>query len=393
MALRIYTGARGERFVCDDTRGFGDQVAFISHAADAPVVSCAREQAAEPLLARIGKRSQRELYKCAQAKINTGACPPACDGNCNPANPPGASTHERRNDGAAYTWWPRLFRLPAWARGIDVQRDRVAAFCNEARGQGFTVTLTYPGSPSESQHVNFRREPKISLWKVRPWRPGMGGARGREIRRVLTTILDPQTRQPYLRRGVAIEQALRAFQRDHHQKQDAIVGVHTIRALRAVKRRSPHLTSQGGIQRIRGFEGVRLEPYNDPAGHATIGVGHLIHAGPVTQADRDHYRGFTIADADKLLMRDLVRFEAPVRAAAPWATQPQFDSLVSATFNLGPGVLEQGRSLGDALRSPARGRNRRVVDALLEYVKDRPGGDILPGLIRRRQAEAESFLT
>ena len=30
---------------------------------------------------------------------------------------------------------------------------------------------------------------------------------------------------------------------------------------------------------ITQFEGVRRELYNDPAGHCTIGVGHLVHTG------------------------------------------------------------------------------------------------------------------
>ena len=57
MGLRIYTGARGSQFVCDDDGGFGDTVAAISKRADAPITSCAREKAAEPFLRQLGKMS------------------------------------------------------------------------------------------------------------------------------------------------------------------------------------------------------------------------------------------------------------------------------------------------------------------------------------------------
>lgn len=383
MALVIYTGARGSRFVCDTNGGFGDAVSYISIAADAPIISCAREQAAEPLLRRLGKMSQRELYQCAQAKKATGACPDSCGGNCNPANPPGQSTHERYNDGVAYAWWPARFRIPVWARGIDVQRDRVAAFCAEARGQGYTVTLTYPGSPNESQHVNFRKAPKISLWKIRPWHPGDGGRRGKEITGILRTILDPQTRRPYLlgSGAAAVELAVKAFQRDHAQKPDGIVGVHTIRALRAVKRRSPHLTSKQGVDMVKVFEGFRATAYRPVKGDPwTIGYGTTagVHEGMTVTRDV----------AEKLLKRDLARFEPAVRAAAPWVTQRQFDALVSAVYNLGPGVLEPGRSLGDALatKDPSK-----VAAALLLY--DQGGVPLhqLEGLRLRREAEARAF--
>lgn len=244
MALRIFTGAQGSRFVCDDGGGFGDAVAAISKRANAPINSCAREAAARPFLRQLGKRDQQDLFDCAQTKKRTGQCPPECDQPCNAANPPGQSTHERFNDGKAYRWWPRFFRLPVWARGIDVQRDRVSAFCEEARREGFIVKLTYPGSAQEAQHVNFRKPPKINLWKFRPLRPGAVGPRVSLVVRHLWRLIDPQTGKPYLdphviprgRMTPEVVAAVKAFQRDHHQRDDGEVGIHTITALRAALR-------------------------------------------------------------------------------------------------------------------------------------------------------------
>jgi GH24 family phage-related lysozyme (muramidase) len=46
-----------------------------------------------------------------------------------------------------------------------------------------------------------------------------------------------------------------------------------------------------GLHLIAGFEGFVDRPYNDSAGNATIGYGHLIHRGPVTLADQNVRRG------------------------------------------------------------------------------------------------------
>jgi len=53
-----------------------------------------------------------------------------------------------------------------------------------------------------------------------------------------------------------------------------------------------HRISSDGLDLICHYEGMRLEPYNCPAGHATIGYGHLLHKGPVTDEDRHKAVGF-----------------------------------------------------------------------------------------------------
>lgn len=104
---------------------------------------------AEALLHRVGKHSQTELYQCWLRRTP----------GCNPANPPGFSTHELRNDGAAYSQWKRGARIPWWAVGIDVDDAHVHAFIRAAARHGWKVAQTYPGSRSEYHHVNFRRPP------------------------------------------------------------------------------------------------------------------------------------------------------------------------------------------------------------------------------------------
>jgi len=244
LALRIFTGAGGSRFVCDDDGGFGDTVAAISIRANAPINSCAREAAAEPFLRELGKMSQIQLYDCYQAFKQSKVCPDHCHGNCRAANKPGQSTHERFNDGKAYMFWPPFVRLPVWARGIDVQIDRVAEFCAEARRAGFTVTLTYPGSAQEAQHVNFRKKPRIDLWSIRPLKEGSSGPRVRLVVRLLWATRDGQTGKPYLDPHVRpngkftgkVAAAVKAFQADYHLPADGVVDIHTIRALQGARR-------------------------------------------------------------------------------------------------------------------------------------------------------------
>lgn len=397
MALKIYTGAGGSKFVCDDTRGFGDEVARMSINAAAPINSVAREEAARPLLKQIGKKDQATLFRCSQN------CTADCGGDCNPANPPGKSTHERRNDGVAYTFWPAFIRLPYWARGIDVSVSRVAAFCAEARRFGYTVTATYPGVASEAQHVNFRKEPKINIWRARPLRKGMKNRRTRKLIKLLKGTLDPQTREPYFSgnpKGVfteGVEKAVRRFQRDHHQKDDGIVGVHTIRALKRVKRNF-RFVSKRGMEFIAEFEGVLPFAYNDPVGHCTVGIGHLRHKGNCTTADFQKFGNkenpkMTRKEVFDLFEQDLQSYERAVRMVMQHVkhpTQNKFDMLVSIIFNVGPGILDEGRSLGNAVRAKTS-QTQKVKAAILLYDKAGSPPKALAGLTRRRKAEAQRY--
>ena len=47
--------------------------------------------------------------------------------------------------------------------------------------------------------------------------------------------------------------------------------------------------SAHGLELIANFEGYEANLYNDAAGHATIGVGHLLHHGPYTTTDRRRF--------------------------------------------------------------------------------------------------------
>lgn len=99
-------------------------------------------------------------------------------------------------------------------------------------------------------------------------------------------------------------------------------------------------TSSAGRALIKSFEGLRLKPYYCSAGKLTIGYGSTgahVRAGMV----------LTPQQADDLLAKDLIRFEAAVLALFPARkegdpaplTQNQFDALVSFAFNVGTASL------------------------------------------------------
>lgn len=135
-------------------------------------------------------------------------------------------------------------------------------------------------------------------------------------------------------------------------------------------------TSDEGIALIKQFEGLRLTAYKPLPSekYYTIGYGH---SGPDVKAGMR----ITILQAEKLLLKDLERFENAVNKIRNDWTQGQFDALVSFAYNTGDKNLQ--KLCED--RTP-----RQIADALLLYNK--AGGKVMAGLSRRRAAERELFM-
>lgn len=145
--------------------------------------------------------------------------------------------------------------------------------------------------------------------------------------------------------------------------------------------------SKAGLELIAGFEGWRAELYNDAVGHCTIGYGHLVHSGPITDADRKgpFGKGITKAKGMELLHQDAQRMVQAVRdTVTVKLTQGQFDALVSFTFNVGAGNLRKSTLLKRV--------NAKDPGAADEFAKwNKAGGKVFAGLTRRRAAEAALF--
>tara|TARA_R100001440_G_scaffold24310_1_gene39627 strand:- start:4969 stop:5412 length:444 start_codon:yes stop_codon:yes gene_type:complete len=137
-------------------------------------------------------------------------------------------------------------------------------------------------------------------------------------------------------------------------------------------------TSQEGIDLIKHFEGCELESYRCSANVLTIGYGttkNVVEGMKITQNQ-----------AEEMLMKDLEEFEEYVEDLIDVKLdQHQFDALVAWTYNLGPTNLKTS-----TLRKVL---NKGAYDDVPEQIKrwNKAGGQVLKGLVRRRDAEALLF--
>jgi len=129
----------------------------------------------------------------------------------------------------------------------------------------------------------------------------------------------------------------------------------------------------------RGIE-ITAVPYICPAGFWTIGYGHLCDPKhpPITEAEAETY-----------LARDLnTALTATLRHCPVLATEPEgrLAAIVDFTFNLGAGRLQTS-----TLRRRVNQRDwAAAATELRRWVYG--GGNVLPGLVARREAEV-SLLT
>lgn len=146
--------------------------------------------------------------------------------------------------------------------------------------------------------------------------------------------------------------------------------------------------SARGLRLIADFEGLRLDSYPDPGSGDepwTIGYGTTIYPD-----GRKVKKGDTCTQEQALeyLRYDAKKFtDAVNRAVRVPVNQNQFDALVSFTYNLGEGALSRSTLL-TKLNSHDY---RSAADEFGKWIY--AGGRILGGLVRRRSAERDLFLT
>ena len=138
--------------------------------------------------------------------------------------------------------------------------------------------------------------------------------------------------------------------------------------------------SNRGIELIKKFEGLRLTAYRCMAGMLTIGYGHTHGVKPGDL--------ITGRQAEKFLREDLRVAELTANTnVKTQLAQGQFDALVSFVFNVGAGNFVRStllRKLNAGDYDGAAAEFGRWIYA---------GQTELPGLIRRRAAERDLFLS
>ena len=139
--------------------------------------------------------------------------------------------------------------------------------------------------------------------------------------------------------------------------------------------------SKKGEELTEAFEGCRLTSYQDIKGIWTIGVGHT---GPEVVEGLV----WTQNQADSQLIADLIRAEHAVNTLVTVPlSQGEYDSLVDFCYNAGTGAFASSTML-KLLNSGD------YTDAANEFEKwDHASGKVVAGLLRRRLAEKEEFLS
>lgn len=151
--------------------------------------------------------------------------------------------------------------------------------------------------------------------------------------------------------------------------------------------------SQRGADLIERFEGRTPYAYDDPVGFCTAGPGVLQHRSRCTAADYAKYGTRAhpkISQSAYALM--FARKLAPVKDAINSLVrvplnQNEFDALASFVYNVGVGAFRSST----LLRLLNAGKRQAAAAEFDRWT--RAGGRVLPGLVRRRDAEQALFLT
>ncbi len=132
-----------------------------------------------------------------------------------------------------------------------------------------------------------------------------------------------------------------------------------------------------GLELIKSFEGCHLTAYRCPANVLTIGWGRTSGV----------YEGMVIsqAQADQFLFEDVQRFVNAVNQyqARFNFNQNEFDALVSFTYNCGAGSLANVMACCNT--------KQEIAEECKLYNKG--AGQVLPGLVRRRNEEYKLFMS
>ena len=138
--------------------------------------------------------------------------------------------------------------------------------------------------------------------------------------------------------------------------------------------------SYKGLRLIKECEGLRLSPYTCSAGVPTIGYGstgdHVTLAmDPITKEEANCLLRCDIANSMSIVSQKV----------SVDLNQNQYDALVSFVYNIGSGNF----SRSTLLRYLNKGDYEAAENEFWKW--RRGGGEILPGLVKRRELERQLF--
>lgn len=128
-----------------------------------------------------------------------------------------------------------------------------------------------------------------------------------------------------------------------------------------------------------------IEPYYDPVGLPTIGYGHLLSRTAWESLSR--FPAISVEQAEALLRADLAKAASAVLGLVKVKLKPnQLAALIDFVFNAGGGNFE----ISTLRKVINRGDFAAVPGQLMRWVYAK--GVRLPGLVKRRRAEAELWV-
>lgn len=145
------------------------------------------------------------------------------------------------------------------------------------------------------------------------------------------------------------------------------------------------MLNKASLDLIKRWEGCKLKAYKCSAGVWTVGYGlttsaGFIEVGPdtvITQAEADWYLEKTV---EKFLAEIKPAITAPIN-------ENELGAFTSLAYNIGPTAFRKS----SALRHFNAGDKDRVPTSIRMWRK--AGGKVVNGLVNRREAEVDLFLT
>jgi len=137
---------------------------------------------------------------------------------------------------------------------------------------------------------------------------------------------------------------------------------------------------------IKQFEGCKLTAYQDIVGIWTIGYGTT--AGADVGVKPAYGMTITQERAEDLLRQGVEKFAATVDALITTSVNAnEFGACVSLAYNIGPNAFAKST----VLRELNVGHKDKAAAAFRMW--NQAGGEVIKGLVKRREAEIKLFLT
>ncbi len=138
-----------------------------------------------------------------------------------------------------------------------------------------------------------------------------------------------------------------------------------------------------GAETLKNFEGLRLEAYSCPAGYLTIGYGHRLFptSTGIVQIVTNQQ------EAERWFQEDTGRVLSELFTEIKTLIPNQVDALTSFIYNIGINAW-RGSS---ARRELLTANYKYVPGQIMRWVHD-SHGNVIPGLVARREREAAMFL-